>query len=97
MRQIVLLAVLGAFALGGCSENEEKASEDPKVTQAPRDPDPVDDAVFSIPPEKRDAFRRALLCEIEKNEGPAITLDPSYIRTLYQRLEADPTIAECDA
>ena len=87
-------AAVFALTLGGCrAQGNEDAASDPAEVKPP--PDPVDEAVFAIPPADRKIFRRALECEIARNEGPALDLNPKYLTELGQRLAEDPTLANC--
>ena len=90
-RSCVIAFAIAVSSCGGTDNDDNSQSS----VQAKRPPDPVDEAVFAIPPADRKTFRRALECEIARNKGPALDLNPEYLTELGQRLAEDPTLADC--
>lgn len=90
-----------AAILAGCGAQDDRGDA-PTATDSPEAPaqyvptTPVDKALVEIPPTERRAFQSALRCEVERNqEEEAIQITPEYIKDLQERLEQNPSLAEC--
>ncbi|WP_298841740.1 hypothetical protein [uncultured Salinicola sp.] len=89
-----------AAALAGCgSQDGDGDAQSPTGTPAApaqyEPKTPVDKALVEIPPADRRSFQSALRCEIQRNQGDAIQITPEYIKGLQERLEQDPSLADC--
>ena len=93
MRTVATLTC--AFLLASCgAENAQDNKGGPAPVELPEQT-PVDAALSEVPPKDRRAFQKALSCEVRRNTGKAIDVNPAYIRDLKDRLKQDLTIADC--
>lgn len=105
-RTMICVALVAAFTLSACdkfgggdkpagktAEVAKKAAPKKNVNQ------PVEDAMMQIPPQMRETYQAAFVCEVKRNkakeDAKAIAVTPEYVRGLVQRLKDDPSIAKC--
>jgi hypothetical protein len=105
MRKTIIGAMaLTAVSLGAC-DRFKSADPAPKPTAAAAKPaarkvtvnQPVEDAMMRIPPELRESYQKAFVCEVnrEKAKNKAVDVTAAYVADLTKRLQENPGIAKC--
>lgn len=97
-----------SITVSGCDKTSqvENADKKPAATAVIKEKEAdrsvnqsVEDAMIKIPPEMREVYQRAFVCEVEREKSKAnpkaINVTAEYVNSLMTRLKADPSIAKC--